>query len=189
MPFSLERIGDSKLFLVLSSAATIRKDHIDIIKTLIGTEYRVLVVTTNQPYVILKKIYGKEGINLSKTFFVDAITKYATGSALENTPDCRFINNPANLTDMGIAINETLNTLKGEQVCILLDSISTMLIYIPSINISKFIHFITSKLRLVDAAGIFLAVEKGLDPLLMTQLSTFVDETVDMEEDPHKTQS
>jgi hypothetical protein len=40
---------------------------------------------------------------------------------------------------------------------------------------------VTSKLRLLDSPGVFLAVEKGLDPLLMTQLTTYVDAVIDME--------
>jgi len=54
-----------------------------------------------------------------------------------------------------------------------------MLIYIPSNNISRFIHFVTSKLRLMDSSGIFLAVDTGLDPLLLSQLTTFVDGIID----------
>jgi hypothetical protein len=59
-----------------------------------------------------------------------------------------------------------------------------MLIYIPSINISKFIHFVTSKLRLLNSPGIFLAVDKSLDPLLTSQLITFVDKVIDTEAKP-----
>jgi len=59
-----------------------------------------------------------------------------------------------------------------------------MLIYLPSIHISKFIHFVTSKLRLLDVPGIFLAVEKGIDPLLLTQLTTYVDDVIDMDKPP-----
>ena len=91
----------------------------------------------------------------------------------------RFINNPANLTDMGIAVTEVLREHGGQKVCIMYDSVSTMLIYLSSANISKFIHFVTNKLRLMDVSGIFLAVEKGLDPMLMTQLTTFVDTVID----------
>jgi len=58
-----------------------------------------------------------------------------------------------------------------------------MLIYISSINISKFIHFITNKLKLLNSPGIFLAADKSLDPLLMTQIVTFVDEVIDTEAD------
>lgn len=54
-----------------------------------------------------------------------------------------------------------------------------MLIYLSSPSISKFIHFLTNKLRLMDISGIFLAAEKGLDPMLMNQLITFVDKVIE----------
>jgi len=79
---------------------------------------------------------------------------------------------------------QSVNTKHGVDLngisCILIDSVSTMLIYLSSVNISTFIHFVSNKLRLMDVAGIFMAVEKGLDPLLMTQLTTFADSTIEM---------
>jgi hypothetical protein len=91
----------------------------------------------------------------------------------------RFINNPSNLTDMGIAVTDMLKEHSGEKICILFDSVSTMLIYLSSPNISKFIHFVTNKLRILNISGIFLAVEKGLDPQLLSQLTSFVDNVID----------
>lgn len=181
MPIDFSRLGEDKLFLVLSTAEMLKRNNTQIIHTLIGKGYRVVVITTNQPSAVLKKNYTNEGIDVSKVTFIDAITKYALGKIPPGQEDCRFINSPSNLTDLGIAITEVLHNFAGEKTCLLFDSVSTMLIYIPSTNISKFIHFITSKLRLVDAAGIFLAVEKGLDPLLLTQLTTYVDGTIDMD--------
>lgn len=181
MAIDFSRLGEDKLFLVLSSADMLKKNNAHIIQTLVGRGYRVVVITTNQPSAVLKKHYSTDGIDISRVSFIDAITKYALGKIPPGQEDCRFINSPSNLTDLGIAITEVLHSLAGEKTCLLFDSVSTMLIYLPSTNISKFIHFITSKLRLVDAAGIFLAVEKGLDPLLLTQLTTYVDGTIDMD--------
>ncbi|MEI7432987.1 MAG: hypothetical protein WCJ93_01910 [Methanomicrobiales archaeon] len=58
------------------------------------------------------------------------------------------------------------------------DSVSTMLIYLPSASISKFIHYISNRLRLIDTPGIFLAVIKGLDPIMISNLSTFMDDSI-----------
>jgi len=182
--FDIGRLGQEKLFLVLSSAERLRQNNIRVIKTLIGRGYRVVVITTNQPSAILKKHYAAEGIDMGKVTFIDAITKYAIGRIPEGETDTKFVNSPSNLTDLGIAITEVLNPASGEKTCLLFDSISTMLIYLPSIHISKFIHFVTSKLRLLDVPGIFLAVEKGIDPLLLTQLTTYVDDVIDMDEPP-----
>ncbi len=49
----------------------------------------------------------------------------------------RYVNSPANLTDMGIAVTEVLKDISGQKVCILFDSVSTMMIYLSSANISS----------------------------------------------------
>jgi hypothetical protein len=95
-------------------------------------------------------------VDLSKVSFFNAVTRKSIGTA-ENIPRIvRFINNPANLTDMEIALTDVLKEHSGKWVCILYDSISTMLVYLSSPNIYRFIHFITSKIRLMDISGIFL---------------------------------
>ncbi|MDD1676374.1 MAG: hypothetical protein LUQ40_01410 [Methanomicrobiales archaeon] len=184
LEFSVQELDKHDLFLVMSSPSAIRKKNIDLIKIIIGNNFYVVVITANQPYDILKKSYEKSGIPLEKIFVIDTITRYAMGQETPAVKNCRFINNPANLTDIGIATTEMLKELQGKNVCLLFDSVNAMLIYISSQNITKFIHFVTSKLRLLNFAGIFLAVEKGLDPDLLVQLTTFVDEVIDFDEVP-----
>lgn len=174
-----KELDEKKLFLILASPGTIRQCNIDIIKEISALGYHTIVITTNFPYSILNKLYAQCGIPPESVSFIDAVTRNSIGNA-ENKPGIvRYINNPANLTDMGIAVTEVLREHSGRKVCIMFDSVSTMLIYLSSANISKFIHFVTNKLRLMDVSGIFLAVEKGLDPMLMSQLTTFVDRVVE----------
>lgn len=175
---------EHELYLIMSSPTEIRNKNIEVIKKVLSEDYTVLVITTNQPYDILKKNYEKNGILLDRIYFVDTVTKYAMGRDPQPAKNCRFINNPANLTDMGIAVTEMLKDLEGKKVCLLFDSVSSMLIYISSQNITKFIHFVTNKLRLLDFAGFFLVVEKGMDPDVLVQLTTFVDAVVDVDKTP-----
>jgi hypothetical protein len=172
-------LEQKKIFLILATSARIRQRNIEIIKELSTLGYHTIVITTNFPYSILTKLYNQNGVPLNSVSFIDAVTRNSIGSA-ENIPGIvRYINNPANLTDMGIAVTEVLKEHSGQKVCILYDSVSTLLIYLSSENISKFIHFVTNKIRLMDVSGVFLAVEKGLSPMLMTQLTTFVDNVID----------
>jgi hypothetical protein len=172
-------MAKKQIFLILATPANIRQRNIELIKEISSNGYHTVIVTINFPYNILSKLYEENGIDLKTVSFIDAVTRNSIGSA-ENIPGVvRFVNNPANLTDLGIAVTEVLKENSGKKVCILYDSISTMLIYLSSPNISKFIHFVTNKIRLMDISGVFLAVEKGLDPMLMTQLTTFVDNVVD----------
>ena len=179
MRVSREDLDKRQIFLILANPGDIRQRNIDLIKEISASGYHTIIVTINFPYSILSKLYAENGVDLSTVSFIDAVTRNSIGSA-ENIPGIvRYVNNPANLTDLGIAVTEVLKEHNGKKVCILYDSVSTMLIYLSSPNISKFIHFVTNKLRLMDISGIFLAVEKGLDPMLMSQLTTFVDNVID----------
>ena len=176
-----QELEKKKIFLILASSAMIRQRNIDVIKEVSTLGYHTIVITTNFPYSILIKLYTQSGIPLENVSFIDAVTRNSMGDIEDITGVVRFINNPANLTDMGIAVTEVLKEHSGKKVCIMYDSVSTLLIYLSSANISKFIHFVTNKLRLMEVSGVFLAVEKGLDPLLMTQLTTFVDSVIETE--------
>lgn len=175
-PLELEQ---KKIFLILASPGSIRQRNVDVIREISTLGYHTIVITTNFPHSVLTKMYVQSGVPLDSVSFIDAVTCNSIGNT-ENIPGVvRYINNPANLTDMGIAVTEVLKEHSGQKVCIMFDSVSTMLIYLSSVNISKFLHFVTNKLRLMDISGVFLAVEKGLDPMLMTQLTTFVDTVID----------
>jgi len=172
-------LDQKKIFLILASPGSIRQRNVEVIRELSARGNHTIVITTDFPYSVLAKMYARSGVPPDSVSFIDAVTRNAIGST-ENIPGVvRYISDPTNLTDMGIAVTDVLGEHMGENVCIMYDSVSTMLIYLSSANISRFIHFVTNKLRLMDLSGIFLAVEKGLDPMLMTQLTTFVDTVVD----------
>ncbi|HUK39032.1 MAG TPA: hypothetical protein VLV30_07960 [Methanomicrobiales archaeon] len=183
MTFSFDRLDKDKIYLCLTSAERLRENSSSIIRSLLARGYLVIVVTTNQPYAILRKNYEKDGIDLSKVGFIDAITRYAVGEVPAGAKGVRFTSSPSDLTQLGIAISDSLKDMGGRKAAILIDSVSTMLIYLPSTSLSKFIHFVSSKLKILDMAGIFLAVEDGLDPTLLSQLTTFVDQVVNMDRD------
>lgn len=176
-----EELAQKQIFLILVPPANMRQRNIELIKEISTLDYHMVVITTNFPYSVLIKLYSDSGIDLNKVSFIDTVTRNSIGNA-ENIPRVvRYVNNPANLTDLGIAVTKMLKENAGEKVCILFDSISTMLIYLSSSNISKFIHFVTNKLRLMDISGVFLAAEKGLDPMFVSQLTTFVDRVIDQD--------
>jgi KaiC/GvpD/RAD55 family RecA-like ATPase len=165
---------------MLAPPQDIHAMNIAVMKRILGRGCTPLIITVNQPYKILTKIYLKEGIDTSKIHVIDAVTQYSGGVCEEN-PRVKYVNNPANLTDLGIAISEVLKQMPETQKCIMFDSVSMLLIHIPSATASKFFHFVVNKLKLSDVSGIFLCVEKGLDPVILSQMSSFVDKIVDFE--------
>ncbi|WFN37635.1 hypothetical protein L1994_04400 [Methanomicrobium antiquum] len=174
-------LGDSidkkDIFMVFSDAENLKDDDINIISQLLKLNYETIIITSNQPYSNLVRIYDAEDIDLSKIVFIDLITRFAIGKIPEDVSPgrCHFISNPANLTDIGIILTEILNDGNNEKKAFVFNSINTMLIYLSSEKLSRFIHLIINKFRLTGVKGYFLAVHGGIDPELELKFNIFVD--------------
>ena len=180
---------ESVVMLYLSDPREVRASNTKIIKEAENAGYSTIVITTNFPASILEKLYTKNDINLENIYFVDAITLYSLGSAAKNDDHHLMIKNPADLTSLGIGITEMLKNTADKKTFILFDSVSTLLIYLPSTKIIRFIHYLANKIRQTNKSGAFLAVDGGLDPMLLTQITTFVDYVIDREEGGIPTQN
>ena len=172
-----ESIAENDLFLIFSKANELKKGDQEIVSQLVKLDYKIIVVTSNQPYTNLIQTYEENNIDLSNVSFIDLITHYALGKTPENKTHekCTFISNPGNLTDTGIAITEMINNNDVKKIAVVFDSITTMLIYLSSDQLSKFIHFLTNKFRLIGVKGFFFAAEGGIDPALEVRFTTFMD--------------
>jgi len=173
-------VDSSILYLMLAQPDKVHEMNLTVLKNIVRKGCTPLIITVNQPYKVLVKIYAKAGIGPEKYYVIDAITQYSGGVC---TPDTRvkYVTNPSNLTDLGISITEFLKQIPEPKKCILFDSVSMLLIHIPTVTASKFLHFVVNKLKLSDVSGIFLCVEKGLDPIILSQMSAHVDKVVDFE--------
>lgn len=171
-------IPESSLCLLLAQPDKVFDLNLAIVKKILQSQCVPLVITVNKPYKILVKMYAKEGISQDTYYVVDTVTKYSGGECMPG-PRVRYVNTPSNLTDLGIAVTELLKQMPAGKKCIMFDSVSMLLIHSPSVTTSKFLHFLVNKLSMDDISGIFLCVEKGLDPVIIAQMSAFVDHIVD----------
>jgi hypothetical protein len=171
---------ENLLYLMLSQPQRVQEMNTAVIKKIIKNGCTPLIITVNQPQKVLAKMYAKEGITPEQYYMIDAVTQYSGGACVPG-PRVKYVNNPANLTDLGIAITELLKQIPETKKCIMFDSVSMLLIHIPTATASKFLHFVVNKLKLSDISGTFLCVDKGLDPVVLSQMSAFVDKIVDFD--------
>ncbi|MFA5331099.1 MAG: hypothetical protein WC342_01865 [Methanoregula sp.] len=168
---------ENRLYLLLSAPGDINHMNIAVLKKIISRGCTPLIVSLNQPSTVMTKAYTKEGISPEQYYIADAVTHYSGGTTI-STPHIRYVNHPADLTGLGIAVTETLKTMPHGHTCILFDSVSLLLIHTPMITASKFFHFIINKLKMSEISGIFLCADTGLDPVILAQMSTFVDRVI-----------
>lgn len=175
---------DKRIIIALSSPNTYRLNTARMLKEIQKeTSLYIIFICVNQPASFLQKSYGKNGIDINQIYFIDAITQYAIGTAPKNIENCKFVSKPGDLTSIGIAVTTILKEFEERKILVFLDSINAMLIHSSSLTLTKFIHFIINKLRIMSIAGILLVIENGVDPVLLTQLTSFTDDIIDFPEE------
>jgi len=168
---------ENRLYLMLSAPHEINHLNVAVTKKILDNGCKPLVISLNQPGMVMKKTYAREGILPEAYYVIDAMTHYSGGEMVP-MPQIRYVNHPADLTGLGIAITETLKAMPPVHKCILFDSLSLLLIHTPTSTAGKFLHFLTNNLRMAEASGIFLSADVGIDPVILSQISTFVDRVV-----------
>ncbi len=167
-----------RIELVLAQSGTLKANTLETIRRLTEADYTVAVISVTLPYIVLRKIFETSGIDPRKVYIIDAVTRYSGGETPDTGGMCTFISSPGNLTDIGIAAGEVIRIMPEGRKCVVLDDVSTLLLYSSSATMMKFVHFITNKLRLLEVRAVLFAVEKGLAPGILEQLSTFSDTVV-----------
>jgi hypothetical protein len=168
---------ENRLYLMLSAPQEINHLNVEITKKILDHGCKPLIISLNQPGSVMAKTYARYGIHPEMYYLVDAVTHYSGGEMVP-MPQLRYVNHPADLTGLGIAITETLKAMPPVHKCILFDSLSLLLIHTPTITAAKFLHFLINNLRLAETSGIILSADVGIDPVILSQISTFVDRII-----------
>ncbi|MEW5996768.1 MAG: ATPase domain-containing protein [Candidatus Micrarchaeota archaeon] len=175
---AFEGLHEGFVVLVMASPDEYGKAIIDIVKYFANRRGLPLIyVTANKPYAVLRKELERGSAKTDKMFFIDMITKKAAGASVREK-DCLYIASPDSLTELTIALNSAVAALPQKGKVILLDSVSTLLMYNNAGAVGKFVHFFTAKMASWDAEGVLVSLEDGTDPMLVSQLSQFCSRTV-----------
>ncbi|MBN2488051.1 MAG: hypothetical protein JXA98_03395 [Methanosarcinaceae archaeon] len=174
---SLKNQSEAGITLVLTTPRNYNAANVALTEYLVNTRGTPGVyVTLNKPYSAMKRTL-EDKVDLRMLLFIDAITK-STGGKIEKNDECLYLDTMQNLTDLGVAIDQAIRAIPSQDKFLLFDSLSTLLIYSQEGSASKFIHFLTGKMRAFAVNGILLSLLRGEDDEFLSQLSMFCDKTI-----------
>lgn len=168
--------------LIVSKPDEYQKVSINLVRDMTSNKKMAGVyVTLGRPFKAIEENLKKEKINTKTMIFIDGIT---LSSSIEGQSKkeghCVYIQSPQSLTDLSIAINEAINSLPSKDKFLLFDSLSTLLIYNKAESVIKFMHFLTSRIKLWGIKGIILSVDSSTSYETISQISMFVDQVLDL---------
>lgn len=165
---------DKPIVLTLIDPMRYQEATVDILNYFTKKLPRGIYVTLNKPFSVLMKTFENAGVPAESLFFVDGITNVP---ALEEGKDHACLGSGVGLSNLCIGISKAVNMFEGEKF-LLLDSLSTLLIYNDPKSVSKFAHLLTEKMRRWNTSGSLLTVEMNAEKDVVSQLAPFCDKVV-----------
>jgi hypothetical protein len=167
---------DKPIVLTLIDPMRYEETVLGVVKCFAAKSTQGVYVTLNKPFSVLTKSFEKAGIASDSLFFVDGITNVPS---VEEAQDHACLGSGIDLSNLCIGISRAVGKL-GEQRFLLLDSLSTLLIYNDSKAVSKFAHLLTEKMRRWNTSGSLFTVEMNAEKDVVSQLAPFCDKVVKM---------
>ncbi len=112
---------------------------------------------------------------MKKLFFVDAISG-VIGEKRAETKNCVVLRSPSSLTELGIVISKVCDSKKSKFV--MMDSLSTILVYNSQKTTVRFVHYVVTQLRKCGWPGVIFSLEKDMEGQILESITQFCDKTI-----------
>ncbi|QPV63557.1 recombinase RecA [Halosimplex litoreum] len=117
---------------------------------------------------------------------VDCVTKHQ-GRSARDTDIVKYASSPEDMTGIGIKFSEFVEEFRQERgvenVRVLVDSLSTLLMYSDVQTVFRFMHVFTSRIENADAMGIHVIESTAHDDETLNTLQQLFDHAVAVEVD------
>jgi len=170
----IRAINNSQVTLLVVPSETYNNSLLNFIKRIDKNTNGYISI--NKGYSALVESFLKYKIQLSNFFFIDCVTKTITEPKREN--NCVYVSSPNALTELALAITKII---KADFDNVVLDSLSTLLVYHPSKDVTRFIHSVSNKIRENTNINFILTIaSKDKHSDLFKQVQMLVDETIEL---------
>lgn len=117
---------------------------------------------------------------------VDCVTQHQ-GRSTSDTDIVKYASSPVDMTGIGIKFSEFVEEFYGQrgvrQNRVMLDSLSTLLMYSDLQTVFRFMHVFTSRVEDADALGIHVIESTAHDAQALNTMKQLFDGVVDVSED------
>jgi len=173
-----EELPENSAIMVMENLKIYSIINARMVKYLTKKGRQGVYVTVNRGSASLIDNFKRHKVDIKKVKFVDAITKLAENREPE-TGDIEYLDSPRDLLELSFTIEKAVKKLGKEKKFVVIDSVSTLLVYNKPGAVEKFVHSLAGKMRKWEAQGIFIIMESTKKEVINT-LVQFCDQIVTM---------
>lgn len=141
---------------------------------------KICYVSLNKPAKAMLATLHGEGLTVERFHIIDAVTKMAISNPkpMENTT---YVSSPAAFGEIYSAFCQLLD--QEDFGAVILDSISTILVYEQPGVVLKFLHILITKTSVKGCHGAFICLKEDMNAQLLRELNMLVDVVRDYAKD------
>jgi KaiC/GvpD/RAD55 family RecA-like ATPase len=173
---TFEELPEKFVILFVERQAEYPAINMELVKYFLGRGIQGIYVSINRSAGDVADTLKKEGADESKVIFIDAVSRMANEKEI-GKENYIYVDSPKDLVEMSVSIEEAAEKIKGKEKFIIIDSITTLLIYNKPVSIEKFVHSISGKMHSWGTKGIFTAME-STKKSQMNLLAQFFDQVI-----------
>jgi archaellum biogenesis ATPase FlaH len=137
---------------------------------------KICYITLNKGIDALLSSFEENKINIKNISILDCVSETVFSPKPE--PNCTFISSPKALTELSLAINNCINSNSS---IILIDSLSTLMIYHDAETINKFVHNLSNRARTgKDKHLIIFISDKDKNSEVFKKIEIIVDKVIEV---------
>lgn len=147
--------------------------------------FGIAVTATTEADAVRDEVYDRTNVGESSLSIIDCVTR-DRGACVNDTDHIRYVASPAELTQIGVALSETLERLEHEGVGrsrVTLHSVSTLLAYADLETVFRFLHVFTRRVEHAGGVGLYTIDRTAHDDQSLRTLAPLFDATVRLTED------
>lgn len=112
---------------------------------------------------------------------VDAVTQHL-GQTIEDDEQTKYTSSPQNITAIGVKFSELIQSFYTERTIeqnrVLVDSLTTLLLYANLQTVFRFTHVFTSRIESVNAVGLYTIESTAHDEETLNTMAQLFDGTI-----------
>ncbi|MCU0631630.1 MAG: hypothetical protein MUC66_01480 [Methanolinea sp.] len=155
-----------------------------------------LILSTVMRSVDLMDYFSSEQFNRDLIGVIDSVTKLSTPDVNDNT-QIKFVSSPSDLTGIGIKFSALIESMfNGEfpsadqalfppPIRFYIDSLTTLLMYRKLEVLYQFLHVLTSKLKKMEAIGIYILNNESFDERTLSLMKQLMNVVIEVKTEQH----
>jgi KaiC/GvpD/RAD55 family RecA-like ATPase len=175
---ALSDFDEESSTLVLMKKEQYEKRLARLVKYFTHKNYICIFIAINKSSSELNNIFKKEGILQEKMFYIDAVSTMTDTEKLKGK-QVIHIDSPGNLLDLNIAIEQAVKKINEKKKVLIMDSLTTLIVYSSEAAVEKFIHSISQKINEWKLPQVILAMD-STDTKVIDTLSQFCGKVSDL---------